>query len=357
MNRYDRQIKLPEIGVEGQKKLGQAAVLCIGAGGLGSPALLYLVAAGIGKIGIIDGDHVDMSNLQRQVLFTMDDIGRSKAKSAAQRLRALNPDIKIEAYAENLTDINAEKLFELYDVILDGTDNFETKYLINDAAVKFNKPWVYGAIQGFLGQVSVFNFEAGPCYRCLFPDKPTERILNCAEAGVIGAVAGMVGVTQALQVVQILVGHKSFNTLSGRLWSIGMLDMSVSELNILNDLNCPVCSKKSEEIKLSHNNQMCSINGNEIDVDELSSLKDYIHIDVREQDEWDRGHIDGAILWPLSKIAGGQMPDVPKDSLVVLQCQKGMRSLQALQVMRVYGFENTVSLKGGYEAYIRRQKL
>jgi molybdopterin/thiamine biosynthesis adenylyltransferase len=181
MNRYDRQIRLPEIGREGQDKLLKASVLCVGAGGLGSPALLYLAAAGVGRIGIIDFDRVDESNLQRQVLFDTEAVGKPKALEAARRLKALNPTIQIESYDEELNAENAARLFPQYDVIIDGTDNFETKFLINDAAVKFGKPWIYGAIQGFDGQASVFNFKGGTCYRCLYPEKPKGRIMNCAE--------------------------------------------------------------------------------------------------------------------------------------------------------------------------------
>ena len=244
MNRYDRQIRLPEIRQEGQDKLLKVSVLCVGAGGLGSPALLYLAAAGVGQIGIVDFDRVDESNLQRQILFDTEAVGKPKVLEAARRLKALNPTIHIESYDEELNTRNAARLFPQYDVIIDGTDNFETKFLINDAAVKFGKPWVYGAIQGFDGQASVFNYKGGPCYRCLYPEKPKGRIMNCAEGGVIGAVAGLIGVTQALQAIQIISGHENFEPLSGRLMTLDTRTMHTRILALKKNPECAACGKK-----------------------------------------------------------------------------------------------------------------
>jgi adenylyltransferase/sulfurtransferase len=227
-DRYSRKICLPEIGLEGQKKISNASILCVGAGGLGSPALLYLAAAGVGRIGIADFDRVDASNLQRQIIFTEKDITYQKTECAARHVHEKNSEITIETHPEGLNAENAEKLFERYDLVLDGTDNFEAKYLINDAAVKFGKPMMYGAIQRFDGQASVFDARKGPCYRCLFPHPPKAQIMNCAEAGVIGAVAGLVGITQAMQAIQVIIGHADFEPLIGKLWTIDAILEAIS---------------------------------------------------------------------------------------------------------------------------------
>lgn len=349
--RYDRQMRLPEIGVDGQEKLLRAAVLCVGAGGLGSPALLYLAAAGVGRIGIIDFDCVDESNLQRQVLFDVDAVARSKAQQAAKRLKSLNPTIQIDAYDEELNAESAARLFPSYDVIIDGTDNFETKFLINDAAVKYKKPWVYGAIQGFDGQASVFDAQTGPCYRCLYPEKPKARIANCAEAGVIGAVAGLIGATQALQVIQLVTGHESFEPLIGKLWTLDTKTLQTRILNIPKNHDCAACSKNQDNAVLTYSSPVCGF------VPELTPMQvrgreNACLIDVREQMEWDQGHIDGARLWPLSKIVEGHLPDVPQNAEIILHCQKGMRSLQAAQILKERGYQEVYSMLGGYEAWL-----
>lgn len=351
MNRYDRQIRLPEIGQEGQDKLLKASVLCVGAGGLGSPALLYLAAAGVGRIGIIDFDRVDESNLQRQILFDTQDVGQSKAREAAQRLKGLNPTIHIEAYEEELNTGNAARLFPQYDVIIDGTDNFATKFLINDAALKFSKPWIYGAIQGFDGQASVFNYKGGPCYRCLYPEKPKGRIMNCAEAGVIGAVAGLIGVTQALQAIQIITGHESFEPLSGKLMTLDTRTMHTRTLTLQKSTDCSACGKNRDEIALSYSSPVCGFVP-EFTPQQVRGRKNACLIDVREQEEWDQGHIDGARLWPLSKIMQGIFPDLPHGAEIILHCQKGMRSLQAAQIFKDNGFMDVASLSGGFEAWL-----
>jgi molybdopterin/thiamine biosynthesis adenylyltransferase/rhodanese-related sulfurtransferase len=351
MNRYDRQIRLPEIGREGQDKLLKASVLCVGAGGLGSPALLYLVAAGVGQIGIIDFDRVDESNLQRQILFDTEAVGKPKALEAARRLKALNPTIHIQSYDEELNAENAARLFPQYDIIVDATDNFETKYLINDAAVKFGKPWIYGAIQGFDGQASVFNYKSGPCYRCLYPEKPKGRIMNCAEGGVIGAVAGLIGVTQALQAIQIITGHESFEPLSGRLMTLDTRTMTTRILALKKNPDCPACGKNRNEIALSYSSPVCGFVP-EISVVQMKERAGYILIDVREREEWEQGHIEGARLWPLSTLMQGRFPEIPKDSDIILHCQKGLRSLQAAQIFKDNGFMDVASLSGGYEAWL-----
>ncbi len=353
--RYKRQISLPEIGEEGQEKLKKASILCVGAGGLGSPALLYLAAAGIGRIGIIDFDCVDLSNLQRQVLFTINDIGKSKTEQAQQKLLSLNPQIIVERYSEQLNAQNIETLFQSYDLIIDGSDNFETKFLINDAAIKYNKPWIYGAIQGFDGQVSIFDASQGPCYRCLYPEKPKTRIANCAETGVIGAVAGIIGVTQALQAIQMIVGHKSFVPLLGKLWILDGHMMETKTLNIPKNPNCPTCAQEHKNITLNFSSPVCYFIP-EISAEQVSMMKNAVLIDVREQEEWDAGHIEGSLHYPLSKIENENMPARHQDKDIVLYCQRGVRSLQAARLLKDHGFPDVYSLSGGYEAWIKKDQ-
>ncbi len=354
--RYSRQTVLPEIGPEGQRKLAEASVLCVGAGGLGCPALLYLAAAGVGRIGIVDFDRVDESNLQRQILYSTAQVGQSKAKVAGARIAALNPLIAIEAYEGELDAENAGPLFKDFDLILDGTDNFAAKFLINDAAVKYGKPWVYAAIQGFAAHVSVFNHAGGPCYRCLYPQEPTERILNCAEAGVIGAVAGLAGVTQALQAIQIITGHESFQPLSGKLWTLDAHTMEARTIALPRDAVCACCSLPREEIVLSYMPQVCAIDEvREIGVAEAMGLTGAVFLDVREEYEWAGGAIEDAQFWPLSQMMEGEMPDLPQGRTIVLYCQKGIRSLQAAYILKAKGLNNVVNLAGGYDAWRRAQ--
>ncbi len=346
--RYQRQIVLPEIGQSGQQKLKQASVLVIGAGGLGCPVLQYLAGAGIGKIGIVDFDIVEETNLHRQILFTVDDTGNNKAETAKAHLAKLNPAIEIHAYAFELEPGNAQDLFSRYDLIIDGTDNFSTKFLINDAALKTGKPFVYGSVLGFEGQVSVFNFKDGPCYRCLFPEVPKNNIPNCAEAGVIGAVAGIIGTMQAMEAIKIIVGDESFHPLSGRVLLMDMKTMAQRLIMLPKDINCRACSMDKNVIKLeSHKMDTGSIN--EVSPEDIKRAKGAILIDVREQGEWDCGHIDGAHHFALSVMLGGQTPDFPKDEHLILYCQKGMRSMQAAQYLQASGFTNICSMQGGYD--------
>ena len=350
--RYDRQRVLPEIGAEGQQKISEASVLCVGAGGLGCPALLYLAAAGVGRIGIIDFDAVDETNLQRQVLFTSDQTGQNKAKAAKERLNALNPEVDIEAYAEELTDQNAEALFEKYDIIIDGTDNFSAKFLINDVAVKTEKPFVYGSILGFDGQVATFNYNGGPCYRCLFPEAPKGHIPNCAEAGVIGAVAGIIGTTQAMEAIKIIVGHESFEPLSGKLWTIDMHSMENRHLRLSKDPNCGVCSKEKDEIVLEYSSPVCGFIP-EITAQQARANQTALFIDVREAEEWDGGHIEGAQHLALSDLMQGRRPDLTPEREIILYCKGGVRSMQAAQLLKSQGYLNISNMGGGYDAWIK----
>lgn len=351
-SRYARQTVLPQIGREGQNKISKASVLCVGAGGLGCPALLYLAAAGVGHIGIIDFDVVDESNLQRQVLFNTEQIGQNKAEAAKERLAALNPAISLQSYAEELTAGNVTELFSTYDLIIDGTDNFATKFLINDTAVQLDKPYIYGSILGFEGQAAVFNYEDGPCYRCLFPEPPQSHIPNCAEAGVIGAVAGIIGTTQALEAIKIIVGDESFKPLSQKLWTIDTCSMKNKKLALSKDPQCPVCSLATDEIVLDYTPRACGVIQN-ISPQDVPCGSHAFLIDVREIDEWDQGHIHGAQHCPLSTLMDGGIPNLSKTDALILYCQKGMRGERAAQILQSHGYHNVQNMIGGYEAWLR----
>jgi sulfur-carrier protein adenylyltransferase/sulfurtransferase len=350
--RYSRQSVLPEIGPAGQDRLSRASVLCIGAGGLGCPALLYLVAAGVGRIGIVDFDAVDETNLHRQVLFTMDQIGRNKADAAKERLEHLNPGIKIESYPVELTDRNAEELFARYDIIIDGTDNFAAKFLINDTAVKTGKPFIYGSILGFNGHLAVFNAQAGPCYRCLFPEAPSGHVPTCAEAGVIGAVAGMIGATQAMEAIKLIVDHADLKPLAGKVWNINLRTMENRLLTLAKNPHCPTCSKNKKDITLQYTSPACSVI-RELTPQQVRENTSALLIDVRELQEWQMGHIDNAKLMPLSLLSQGDLPDLPPDREIILHCQHGVRSLHAAQILRNHGFLNIAHMAGGYEAWLK----
>ncbi len=350
--RYKRQSILPEIGEHGQSNISDASILCIGAGGLGCPALLYLAAAGVGRIGIVDFDVVDETNLQRQILFTTDQIGQNKAEAAKERLQALNTDIVVAAYPEELNGQNAVRLFAQYDVIIDGTDNFAAKFLINDAAVKTGKPFIYGSILGFDGQAATFNYSNGPCYRCLFPAPPTGHIPNCAEAGVIGAVAGLIGTTQAMEALKVVAPHESFKPLAGKLWTIDMHSMQNKLLSLPKNPDCPVCSKEKEEIILQYSSPVCGFIP-EITAEQVKSNKTALLIDIRETEEWDAGHIEGARHMALSALMQGNITDLPTNCEIILYCQKGVRSMQAAQLLQERGYLNISNMMGGYEEWLR----
>ncbi|MCB1531946.1 MAG: molybdopterin-synthase adenylyltransferase MoeB [Alphaproteobacteria bacterium] len=343
--RYQRQVILDEIGENGQRKLGEAAILCIGAGGLGCPALLYLAAAGVGRIGIVDFDNVDESNLQRQTLYSVDQIGQNKAAAAKARLAALNPEIEITAYETQLSAKNAREMFESYDLIIDGTDNFTTKYLINDMAVETNMPFIYGAIQGFEGQVSVFGAPGAPCYRCLYPQPPKEHIPTCAENGVIGAVAGIIGTAQAMEAIKLIVGGESFTPLIGTLFCIDLRDMRTRTLALPRDAHCPACSDHAKALE------------HPPAIEQILPTANYegaLLIDVREQEEWDAGYIEGAQHRPLSILMHTTAADLPKDRTIVLYCAKGQRSQYAAEILQALGYANVKNMVGGYDAWVRQ---
>ncbi len=356
-HRYHRQAILQEIGEEGQARLAAAHVLVVGAGGLGCPVLQYLAGAGIGTIGIVDHDRVDVTNLHRQILFRMDDTGKSKAQTAQGRLAALNPDIAIHAYDTELTDLNIAGLFSNYDIIVDGTDNFATKYLINDMAVKLQKPVIYGAIQGFDGQVSVFDAAHGPCYRCLFPQPPQGVVLNCAESGVVGALAGIVGTVQAMETIKTIVGGDTLYTLRGFLWIVDSRTMETQRLAIPRRDDCPVCSRPAHEIVPHYASPVCAIGTvREVGCSDILTMTGITIIDVRERNEWDHGHIDGAIHIPLSALKHDPEIFSPhRKSACVLYCQHGMRSRVAAEILLNAGFSDLYSLKGGYAIWPEKQ--
>lgn len=357
MQRYARQTVLPELGEEGQRRLAAASVLCIGAGGLGSPALLYLAAAGIGRIGLVDDDTVDISNLQRQVLFTESDQGISKVAVAKAALAARNTECHIEAYPERFTAENAARLLRDYDVIIDGTDNFSSKFLINDACVKYGKPLVYGSILGFTAQVSVFWAEDGPCYRCLYPKPPSGHIPNCAEAGVIGAMAGIAGTVQALEAIKMALGlawckEKNLGPLLSKLWVLDARTMHTKTLHLPKRPACPVCSADPESILLEDRPQSCSAQSavKTLSAEDAATwLGKAVFIDVREAHELASGKIPESLHIPLGALLKDEdtVGDIASETPVVVYCQHGMRSASAAAHLMALGFTNVAHLAGG----------
>lgn len=361
--RYARQTVLPEIGQIGQQRLAAGRVLCIGAGGLGCPALQYMAAAGVGHIGIVDHDDVDLSNLQRQILFTEDQIGTNKAKAARDQLCRRNSSIDITAYPYALTPDNCEDLFAAYDVVIDATDNFAAKFLINDAAVKTKTPWVYGSILGFKGQMAAFDPRRvdAPCYRCLFPHPPQEQIMNCAQAGVIGAVAGTIGTMQALEVIKILVQNVEIQPLFDRLLQIDIADFKKALTSLVKEPTCKACSGNTEDLQIKEEamySRPCTTQSDlEISPAQAKALlvdnKDLQLIDVREIHEWEAGHIEGADHCPLSLLLQGLRPDnLKKDAPIILYCKGGVRSMQALHILHAQGYADIKSMRGGYDMWM-----
>ena len=347
-SRYQRQMALPEISSIGQARLGNSSVLCIGAGGLGAPALQYLAAAGIGRIGIVDDDCVDLTNLQRQVIYTESDAGKPKSECAKHYLSMLNSEIRIDCYQTRFDSGMAINLFAEFDVIIDCTDHFPSKFLINDAAVKFRKPCVSASVLGFDGQISTYCPPYGPCMRCLFSDAPSDHAPNCAEAGVIGALAGMVGSMQALEAIKLCLGiaycqDRNIETLIGKILLINARDFSVRRIAADKNAACPVCS----------------IDPNKIMLPKPIDSRDAIYIDLREQQEWDSGHLPDAVHMPLSKIRISPDWDLALDKQknFILYCQSGCRSQQAIAIFRQRGFANIAELPGGYAAAIQNNRM
>jgi len=360
--RYSRHLIMPEVGMEGQLKLKQARVLLIGTGGLGAPLGLYLAAAGVGQIGLVDFDVVDFTNLQRQVLFGTSDVGRPKITAAADRLRNLNPDIRIDAIETRLSSENALELFRDYDIIVDGTDNFPTRYLVNDACVLLGKPNVYGSIFRFEGQITVFGYPHGPCYRCLYPEPPPPGLVpSCAEGGVLGVLPGIVGTIQAAETLKLIIGKGQ--PLIGRLLLFDALGMKFRELKLRKNPDCPVCGTHPSVTKLIDYAEFCGIRGEEapstvtnipeMTPTELKSRLDrgddlYI-LDVREPHEYQICNLHGHLI-PLGELPR-RVHELDSSREIVAHCRSGKRSAEAVQFLQKAGFRKIWNLKGGILAW------
>ena len=355
--RYARHLVLPEIGASGQAKLKGARVAIVGAGGLGSPSAMYLAAAGVGTIGLIDFDVVDLTNLQRQILHGTDDIGRPKLASASDALERLNPHVAVVTHGERLTSTNALELLDAYDIVLDGSDNFPTRYLVNDACVLLGKPNVYGAILRWEGQASLFATEDGPCYRCLFRDPPPPgAVPNCAEAGVLGVLPGIIGSVQALEAIKWILGKG--DSLVGRLLLFDAMALKFREILLTRDPECPVCSEAPTQQGLIDYEAFCGL-PTEVPAITVAELQDRLDsvappqlLDVREDFEWRAGNLEayGARWIPLG-VLEGRVGELPTDRPLVVYCASGMRSAQAVQTLRTHGYHNVVNLTGGYQAW------
>jgi sulfur-carrier protein adenylyltransferase/sulfurtransferase len=360
--RYSRHLIMPEVGMEGQLKIKQAKVLCIGTGGLGAPLGLYLAAAGVGRLGLVDFDVVDSTNLQRQVLFGTADVGKPKTEAAANRLRDLNPDIQIDTFETQLTSANAFELFKDYDIIVDGTDNFPTRYLVNDASVILGKPNVYGSIFRFEGQITVFGAPGGPCYRCLYPEPPPPGLVpSCAEGGVLGVLPGIVGTIQAAEALKLIIGKGE--PLIGRLLLFDALAMKFRELKLRKNPECPVCGDHPTLTKLIDYAEFCGIRGEEApstvtNIPEITprELKmrldrgdDIYVLDVREPHEYQICNIQGRLI-PLGELPK-RVHELDSSREIVAHCKSGKRSAQAVEFLRGAGFKKISNLKGGILAW------
>jgi adenylyltransferase/sulfurtransferase len=367
VRRYSRHLIIPDVGMTGQKRLKNAKVLVVGAGGLGSPALLYLAAAGVGTLGIVEFDEVDESNLQRQIIHGQSDIGRSKAQSAKESIQEANPYVEVVLHEERLDSTNVFDVFRPYDLIVDGTDNFATRYLVNDAAVLLGKPYVWGSIYRFDGQASVFWAEHGPCYRCLYPEPPPPGMVpSCAEGGVLGVLCASIGSIQVNEAIKLLTGIGE--PLVGRLMVYDALEMQYRSVNVRKDPECAVCGKNPQitlETGLIDYEAFCgtlseeaaeAAKGSTISVRDLKAMmdagKDFYLVDVREPNEFEIVSIPGATLIPKDRILNGEaLGELPQDKPVVLYCKSGQRSAEALAVLKGAGFSDAVHTGGGVVAW------
>jgi molybdopterin/thiamine biosynthesis adenylyltransferase/rhodanese-related sulfurtransferase len=364
--RYSRHTLLPEFGEQGQKRLKAGKVLIVGAGGLGSPAALYLAAAGVGTIGLVDFDVVDVTNLQRQVLYGTVDVGRAKLDVAASRLRDINPFVSVNVYPEPFAAGNGRALVREYDVVLDGTDNFATRYLVNDACVMERRPNVYGSVFRFEGQAAIFSAPNGPCYRCLHPEPPPAGLIpNCAEGGVLGVLPGVIGTIQATEAIKLLAGIGE--PLVGKLLLYDALRMRFRQITLPRDPHCPVCGDAPAIRELQEYDRSCEpsdlrtlepSNPSEMTVEELQRWRDerreYLLIDCREPSEHAAASIEGAVLIPLRELQSN-VKRLPKDRPIVVHCQSGGRSAIAVAMLKVQGFDAR-NLSGGIKAWHRMQK-
>ncbi len=369
LSRYARHLSLPEVGKEGQLRLKDARVLVVGAGGLGSPLALYLAAAGIGTLGLVDFDEVDATNLQRQILHGTKDIGRTKLDSAVERLADVNPNVSVVPHDVRLDSSNALEILGSYDVVADGTDNFPTRYLVNDACVLLGKPNVYGSVFRWEGQASVFASEGGPCYRCLFQEPPPPGLIpNCAEAGVLGVLPGIIGSIQALEVIKLLLGQG--NTLRGRLLIFDAMEMSWREIAVKRNTSCPVCGDEPTQTGLIDYEDFCGLKvpteekedgmGDPIGElgavelnERLSSEEPPFLLDVRQPHEWDIVNLEegGAVMIPLAELPD-RLDELPKDRDIVVYCRTGARSDSAARMLVEEGFSNVSNFVGGIHAWV-----
>ena len=361
LRRYDRHLIMPEVGMEGQLKLKNASIALIGTGGLGSPAALYLAAAGIGRIGMVDFDVVDTSNLQRQIIHGTKDVGRKKLESARDKMHDINPHQQIDLYEEALTSENAMRVFKDYDIVVDGTDNFPTRYLVNDACVLSGKPNVYGSIFRFDGQATVFATENGPCYRCLYPEPPPPGLVpSCAEGGVLGILPGVIGVIQATEAVKLVLGIGE--PLIGRLMLYDALTMRFRELKIRKSAECPICGPNRTIHELIDYHQFCGVPqqpaappaSGEIDPDQVKAKLDrgdkFVLVDVREPHEYKIASIPSAKLIPLGDVPK-RLGELDRDGEIIVHCKGGVRSAKAQGILREAGFKNVLNMTGGILAW------
>ncbi len=360
--RYSRHLIMPEVALDGQKKLKAAKVLTIGAGGLGSPLAMYLAAAGVGTLGIVDFDVVDESNLQRQIIHGTSDVGRKKMESAKETIKNINPNVEVIGFEEPLSSENALEIFKDFDIIVDGTDNFPTRYLVNDACVLLGKPNVYGSIFRFEGQASVFHAEEGPCYRCLYPEPPPPGLVpSCAEGGVLGILPGAIGIIQATETVKLILG--AGEPLIGRLMLYDALGMSFREMKLRKDPNCPICGENPTVTELIDYQEFCGIpqaqaveeenNVPEITVQELKQKMDNGDnvnvLDVREPHEYEVANI-GVKLIPLGELPQ-RIAELDSDENFAIHCKSGARSAKAVKLLQDAGFQNAYNVKGGITAW------
>jgi len=367
VKRYSRHLIIPEVGMTGQKRLKNAKVLCVGAGGLGSPALLYLAAAGVGTLGVIDFDVVDESNLQRQIIHGQSDIGRLKAESARGSVAEINPYVHVEVHTDALTTDNVMEIFSGYDLIVDGTDNFATRYMVNDACVLLGKPYVWGSIFRFDGQASVFWAEYGPCYRCLYPDPPPPGMVpSCAEGGVLGVLCGSIGSIQVTEAIKLLTGIGE--SLAGRLMIYDALEMSYRTVRVRKDPECAICGKNPTITSLIDYDAFCgavsadaaeAASGSTITATELKDMLDrgdnIFLVDVREPNEYEIVSIPGATLIPKDQfLTGAALEKLPQDKRIVLHCKSGVRSAECLAVVKSAGFSDAVHVGGGVLAWVNQ---
>jgi sulfur-carrier protein adenylyltransferase/sulfurtransferase len=365
VRRYSRHLIIPDVGMTGQKRLKNARVLCVGAGGLGSPALLYLAAAGVGTLGVIDFDVVDESNLQRQIIHGVSDVGRPKAQSARSSINEINPLVNVILHEELLDRDNALEIFAGYDLIVDGTDNFATRYLVNDACVLLGKPYVWGSIYRFDGQASVFWAEYGPCYRCLYPEPPPPGMVpSCAEGGVLGVLCASIGSIQVNEAIKVLTGIGE--PIVGRLMIYDALEMTYRSVKVRKDPECPICGKNPTITELIDYDAFCgavsedaqqAAAGSTISATDLKEMQDAGHniylVDVREPNEYEIVSIPGATLIPKDQfLTGAALERMPQDKKIVLHCKSGVRSAEVLAVVKNAGFADAVHVGGGVLAWI-----